>query len=124
VHIDKSKNDLSVTCDKEGFKSASIVQSPTFSGATFGNIIAGGVIGVIVDAASGANYTYPADIRLDMAANPVPTLPPIALSEPAILDAPIRIRPVAAQFDAQPAMVHPISASAMDGAGPTPIYPR
>jgi len=63
VHLDKSKNDLSVTCSKEGFQTASVAHASSFSGATFGNIIAGGVIGVIVDAASGANYSYPADIR-------------------------------------------------------------
>ena len=83
VRLDKSKNDISVTCSKDGFQTATIVKAPSFSGATFGNIIAGGVIGVVVDAASGANYSYPDDIRLEMAANPLPSLPPVALQAPA-----------------------------------------
>ena len=66
VRIDKSKNDLAITCTKDGFRPASIAQTPSFGAATLGNIIAGGVIGVVVDAASGANYTYPADVKLEL----------------------------------------------------------
>ncbi|WP_428390726.1 hypothetical protein [Lichenicoccus sp.] len=66
VRIDKSKNDLSVTCKKDGFRVATISQTPSFGGMTFGNILAGGAVGFIVDAASGANYTYPSEVRLDM----------------------------------------------------------
>jgi hypothetical protein len=82
VRLDKSKNDLSVTCSKPGFQTATVSKAPSFGGATFGNIIAGGVIGVVVDAASGANYEYPGDIRLDLAADALPTLPPLALQAP------------------------------------------
>ena len=66
VRIDKSKNDLAITCTKDGFRPASIAQAPSFGATTLGNIIAGGVIGVVVDAASGANYTYPADVKLEL----------------------------------------------------------
>ena len=82
VRLDKSKNDLSVTCSKPGFQTATVTKAPSFSGATFGNLIAGGVVGVVVDAASGANYEYPADIRLDLAAEALPALPPLALQSP------------------------------------------
>ncbi len=82
VRLDKSKNDLSVTCSKPGFQTATVTKAPSFGGATFGNIIAGGVIGVVVDAASGANYEYPGDIRLEMAADALPALPPLALQAP------------------------------------------
>ena len=84
VRLDKSKNDLSVTCGKPGFQTATVTKEPSFGGATFGNIIAGGVIGVVVDAASGANYEYPGDIRLELAAEIPPALPPLALQPPAI----------------------------------------
>jgi hypothetical protein len=125
VRLDKSKNDLAVTCSKDGFQTATVNHAPSFSGATFGNIIAGGVVGVIVDAASGANYSYPDDIRMDMAANPGASLPPIAsASAPSGPDAPIRLRPVAAGLDEQPALIRPINASAVNGASPTGLYPR
>lgn len=84
VRLDKSKNDLSVTCAKPGFQTATVTKTPSFGGATFGNIIAGGVIGVVVDAASGANYEYPGDIRLELAAETPPALPPLALQAPTI----------------------------------------
>lgn len=82
LRLDKSKNDLSVTCSKSGFQTANITRAPSFGAATLGNIIAGGVIGLVVDAASGASYDYPADIRLDLAADAAPELPPIALQQP------------------------------------------
>lgn len=84
LRLDKSKNDLSVTCSKPGFQAATVTRAPSFGGATFGNIIAGGVVGVVVDAASGANYEYPGDIRLDLAAEAAPALPPIALQAPVL----------------------------------------
>ena len=84
VRLDKSKNDLSVTCSKPGFQTATVTKAPSFGGATFGNIIAGGVVGVVVDAASGANYEYPGDIRLDLAAEAAPALPPLALQAPVL----------------------------------------
>lgn len=68
VRIDKSKNDLTIACSKPGFQKASITQTPKFVGTTFGNILVGGVVGVVVDAASGANYVYPAEVKLEMAA--------------------------------------------------------
>jgi hypothetical protein len=64
VHVDKSKNDLSVTCAKEGYQTTTVTYSPEFNGATFGNIILGGGIGAVVDASTGANYNYPKEVSL------------------------------------------------------------
>lgn len=76
LHLDKSKNDLTVACDKEGYQHAVVSESPKFVGTTFGNIIIGGGIGAIVDAASGANYEYPSQIQVDLA----PASPPVVSS--------------------------------------------
>ena len=67
LHVDKSKNDITVSCQKAGYQSASISQSPKFVGTTFGNIVAGGVIGAVVDAATGADFEYPTEVKLDLA---------------------------------------------------------
>jgi hypothetical protein len=83
IHFDKSKDDLSVLCRHLGYQSAAVTESPKFQGTTFGNIIAGGVVGVIVDAASGANFEYPSDVKITMAPEPAAILPPIA-SFPAV----------------------------------------
>lgn len=67
MRIEKSKNDITITCKKDGFQPVSVSHTPRFVGTTFGNIIAGGVIGVIVDASTGANYVYPTDTQVQLA---------------------------------------------------------
>ena len=78
LRLDKSKNDLNVTCTKVGHDSATIAQSSRFVGTTFGNLIVGGGIGFIVDAATGANFVYPSEIKMDLA----PSAPAIASVPP------------------------------------------
>jgi hypothetical protein len=80
VEVHKTKNDLTVTCKKDGYQPGSQVAVATFGGATFGNIVAGGIIGVGVDAASGANYYYNTPIMVPLGeptkpagATPVPS---------------------------------------------------
>ncbi len=82
LHVEKSKNELTVTCGKAGFQTATVTRSPSFSLMTFGNVFVGGLIGVAVDLASGANYQYPSDIRLDLAGDPGYGLPPYAAQAP------------------------------------------
>jgi hypothetical protein len=75
IHIDKSKNDLSVLCKHTGYQPATVAQSAKFQATTFGNILFGGLVGVVVDAASGANFEYPKDVKLTLAPNPVVDTP-------------------------------------------------
>ncbi len=79
--VHKTKNDLSVERDKEGYQHASTTLPSHFNGATAGNILAGGIIGIGVDAASGANYNYPQSIDVRMA--PAVTPQPAAAAVPA-----------------------------------------
>ncbi len=58
VEVHKTKNDMTITCTKDGYNVGSQIATSKFGGATFGNIVAGGIIGAGVDAASGANYYY------------------------------------------------------------------
>jgi phosphoketolase len=79
--VHKTKNDLDVVCRKDGFKDAHTTIPSHFNGATAGNILAGGVIGIGIDAATGANYNYPTEFAVTM----VPTDAPIAsLPPPAV----------------------------------------
>ncbi len=64
---------------------------PKFQGTTFGNIIAGGVTGMIVDAATGANYEYPSNVHLSLA--PIPVAP-LATIQPQPSPQPVMYRPV------------------------------
>lgn len=58
VMVEKSRVAIAVSCKKDGYKEAAGVVESEFQPMTFGNILLGGLIGVAVDAASGAMTTY------------------------------------------------------------------
>ncbi len=62
--ITKGDGPLKVTCSKSGYKTTSVIVEEGFAGATLGNVILGGGIGLIVDAASGAAQEYPDDVTI------------------------------------------------------------
>ena len=64
--VHKTKNDLDITCTMAGYEDAHRVVPSKFNATTAGNIIAGGLVGIAVDAASGANYEYPAETVIEM----------------------------------------------------------
>ena len=66
IHIGKSKHDLSVVCTRGGYQSATVAHASKFQAMTFGNILFGGLVGVIVDAATGADFEYPTYVRVDL----------------------------------------------------------
>jgi hypothetical protein len=72
VTVDKSKDDIAVICRKDGYQDASGTLSSEFQGMTFGNILFGGLIGVAVDASSGAMHEYPVSVTIAMAPNSFP----------------------------------------------------
>lgn len=76
VVVEKSKHDILIECTKEGYQRAQVIAKSTFTGTTFGNILAGGVIGVVVDASSGANNEYPESINIQMTPLGQPTPQP------------------------------------------------
>ncbi len=53
--VHKTKHDLVVSCKKDGFPGGETLARSRFGGTTAGNVIAGGIIGIGIDAASGAN---------------------------------------------------------------------
>ena len=68
VTVARSSSSLTVDCTKQGYEDAREFIASEFNGATFGNILAGGLIGVVADAASGANNSYPETVIIEMAA--------------------------------------------------------
>ena len=72
ITVPRSRDDLSVTCTKRGFKDASQTVSSDFNFITFGNLAIGGLMGVTIDATSGANDSYPEDIEMPMELVPRP----------------------------------------------------
>ena len=59
VEVTKGDGPMTITCTKSGYKEGKVVMQEVFAGATLGNVILGGGIGIIVDAASGAAQEYP-----------------------------------------------------------------
>lgn len=65
--VTKAYGPLSVICTTpDGWGGSTAVQSTT-AGATFGNVVAGGIIGAAVDMSSGAAYVYPAQVFVPLA---------------------------------------------------------
>ncbi|HYC64540.1 MAG TPA: hypothetical protein VEC14_07410 [Reyranellaceae bacterium] len=62
--VPRSGDTLVVTCSADGFQPETQHVAPTFSGATIGNVLIGGIIGVAIDAASGANNAYPSRVSM------------------------------------------------------------
>jgi|SRR5579871_3332872 len=66
VTVDKSKEDILVHCTKAGYQDASASIPSDFQGWTLGNIVLGGLVGVGVDAATGAMNEYPGAFAIPM----------------------------------------------------------
>jgi TonB family protein len=66
VTVARSKEDILVHCSKTGFQEAAATIPSNFDGWTLGNLVVGGVIGVGVDAATGAINDYPHAFQVPM----------------------------------------------------------
>lgn len=66
VTVDKTKHDIVVTCEKEGYQQASYLNKSDVAGATVGNAIAGGLIGWGIDSATGADNKYESSVFLEL----------------------------------------------------------
>jgi len=64
--IEKGAGTISILCKKQGYQDAAGVLASEFQAMTFGNIIFGGLIGIVVDAASGAMHQYPAMVTITL----------------------------------------------------------
>ena len=60
----KDSAPITVICTKSGFYPNSGVLKANFQPMAFGNILLGGLVGIIVDAASGANAIYDATLSV------------------------------------------------------------
>lgn len=76
VKVDKTKNDILLTCNLPGYQDASANLESGYGAGTFGNIILGGVIGWGIDSATGADNKYPSTAAVQFV--PVGAAPPPA----------------------------------------------
>lgn len=73
ARIGKSTSESTVSCTREGHLPAQAVLSPEFQPVVLGNILLGGVIGIIVDASTGAVAKYPDSVQLTLPPADFPT---------------------------------------------------
>ncbi len=66
AYIEKTKHDITVVCNKEGYQTATYMNKSGSAGATFGNIVAGGVVGWGVDSATGADNKYDSPVNITL----------------------------------------------------------
>ncbi|HWA91716.1 MAG TPA: hypothetical protein VG889_16880 [Rhizomicrobium sp.] len=64
--VHRSKEDMRVTCAKDGWQTATAVIPSDFEGWTLGNLLIGGIIGLGVDASTGAINEYPHAFQVPM----------------------------------------------------------
>lgn len=57
--IPKSSSDARIVCEKEGEPKGEAVAQSSFKSNTVGNVLIGGIIGIGVDAMTGAMWAYP-----------------------------------------------------------------
>jgi len=91
----KRGKDSMVTYSKEGYQPVSVYIQSRTGGATFGNIIAGGVIGGVIDGSNGAsNHLYPSPVYVRLVAEG-------ATGEPVLLDKQGAVISTVAQYNAK-----------------------
>ncbi len=66
ISVLKGDGPMNVVCTKDGYESETVSVDETLAGATLGNIILGGGVGFLIDAASGAAQKYPDKITVWM----------------------------------------------------------
>ena len=74
IPISKGAGTVAIICKRSGYLEAAGAMTSEFQAMTFGNILFGGLIGVVVDAASGATHEYPAMVTITMIPEEFPTV--------------------------------------------------
>ena len=80
--VSKSSQAMMVRCERPGSQVAITTVPSSLQAMTAGNILFGGIIGLGIDAASGAMNQYPPNITLALPAQPLPPPPPVIMMEP------------------------------------------
>ena len=72
--IRKSKYDITVECEKEGYQKATMLNKSDVAAASFGNILIGCAVGVVTDIATGASNKYDPKMEITLQADATPTI--------------------------------------------------
>lgn len=81
VTIKKTKHDMVIECEKDGFHKSVYHNKSGAAAATFGNIILGGGIGWAIDSASGADNKYTSPVNITLVPKTMPAPAPVYSNE-------------------------------------------
>ena len=90
AQVHKTKNNLDVVCAKSGFRDGHRTIESSFNAVTVGNLVAGGVGGLVIDAATGADFNYPPEVNIQL--EPDNSAPQANATAPSVVTAPVGIR--------------------------------
>lgn len=66
VIVNKSNKELIITCEKKGYHKGKVKVKHTVNHIVWGNILLGGIIGLVVDHSNGAAYQYPKSVTVPL----------------------------------------------------------
>lgn len=105
--IKKTKHDIEVVCDKEGYQETHHFVKSEIQDATWGNIILGGGVGWAIDSASGADNKYAEYVNITLTSDTDISVQdqgsPAPLSEETIVEEETIVNEDASPVDAQDA---------------------
>jgi len=108
----KRGKDSMATFTRQGYKPAKVYIQSRTGGATFGNIIAGGIIGGVVDGSNGAsNHLYPNPVYVRL-------VPVDSTAEPVLLDKKGGVISTVAEYNAK------VEADVLKGLEGQGLYPK
>jgi len=117
VTVEKTKDDITVICELDGYQKNDVVNESGTAAATFGNLLFGGAVGWAIDSATGSDNKYDSPLAIALTPNPAgPTAPlpaPIAAATSLLPPPP----PGASPTSSPPSPVNPATAS------PVPVRP-
>lgn len=114
VNIKKTKHDITVICNREGYQQTTYLNHSGAAGATFGNIVLGGGIGWAVDSARGADNKYDSPVNMTLLPVTIAQAPETNTISPA--GSPLPPEAIAAETPALPAPI--LNAPAVDQPAP------
>ena len=68
--VQRDKRDILATCSKPGYQTAIRTLHSGVADSSFGNILVGGLIGVAIDSANGADNEYPGSVSIPLTPDP------------------------------------------------------
>lgn len=66
AYIEKTKHDIKIECKKPKYQVATYLNHSGTAGATWGNIVAGGLVGWGVDSATGSDNKYESPVNITL----------------------------------------------------------